>query len=158
MRNTSVSTQYMWQTRGYTQGDTPCKFCVQIHARGRVNCPAWEKKCTACGQFNHSPSSKICKKRSLRNVNDEDGGEDEEDALQYLSKLEVEEFEDIKSGYKIKFYFSTNPYFSTESLCKEFQLGSSGDPTSSSTDIEWKQVMTRVQLLVGIKRLIFCEI
>jgi len=65
--------------------------------------------------------------------------EDEEDALQYLSKLEVEEFEDIKSGYKIKFYFSTNPYFSNESLCKEFQLGSSGDPTSSSTDIEWKQ-------------------
>ena len=66
--------------------------------------------------------------------------EDEEDALQYLSKLEVEEFEDIKSGYKIKFFFSTNPYFSNESLCKEFQLGTSGDPTSSSTSIEWKEV------------------
>ena len=66
--------------------------------------------------------------------------EDEEDALQYLSKLEVEEFEDIKSGYKIKFHFSTNPYFSNESLCKEFQLGTSGDPTSSSTSIEWKEV------------------
>merc|ERR1712210_37143 len=56
-----------------------------------------------------------------------------------LSKLEVEEFEDIKSGYKIKFHFSTNPYFSNESLCKEFQLGTSGDPTSSSTSIEWKE-------------------
>jgi len=65
--------------------------------------------------------------------------EDEEDALQYLSKLEVEEFEDIKSGYKIKFHFSANPYFSNESLCKEFQLGTSGDPTSSSTSIEWKE-------------------
>merc|ERR1719170_59984 len=65
--------------------------------------------------------------------------EDEEDALQYLSKLEVEEFEDIKSGYKIKFHFSTNPYFSNDSLCKEFQLGTSGDPTSSSTAIEWKE-------------------
>merc|ERR1719232_2563939 len=65
--------------------------------------------------------------------------EDEEDALQYLSKLEVEEFEDIKSGYKIKFHFSTNPYFSNTSLCKEFQLGSSGDPTSTSTAIEWKE-------------------
>merc|ERR1719392_26021 len=65
--------------------------------------------------------------------------EDEEDALQYLDRLEVEEFEDIKSGYKIKFHFSTNPYFSNESLCKEFQLGTSGDPTSSSTSIEWKE-------------------
>merc|ERR1719195_2022541 len=65
--------------------------------------------------------------------------EDEEDALQYLDRLEVEEFEDIKSGYKIQFHFSTNPYFSNSSLCKEFQLGSSGDPTSSSTDIEWKE-------------------
>jgi template-activating factor I len=26
--------------------------------------------------------------------------EDEEDCLHYLSKLEVEEFEDIKSGYR----------------------------------------------------------
>ena len=66
--------------------------------------------------------------------------EDEEDALQYLSKLEVEEFEDIKSGYKIKFHFSTNPYFTNDSLCKEFQLGTTGDPTSSSTPIEWKEV------------------
>jgi len=65
--------------------------------------------------------------------------EDEEDALQYLSKLEVEEFEDIKSGYKIKFHFSANPYFSNDSLCKEFQLGTSGDPTSTSTAIEWKE-------------------
>merc|ERR1719187_1121496 len=61
--------------------------------------------------------------------------EDEEDALQYLTKLEVEEFEDIKSGYKIIFHFSENPYFSNSSLCKEFQLGSTGDPTSSSTEI-----------------------
>merc|ERR1719348_208943 len=65
--------------------------------------------------------------------------EDEEDALQYLAKLEVEEFEDIKSGYKIIFHFSENPSFSNPSLCKEFQLGSSGDPTSSSTEIGWKE-------------------
>jgi len=64
--------------------------------------------------------------------------EDEEDALQYLSKLEVDEFEDIKSGYKIKFHFTSNPYFTNEELVKEFQLGSSGDPTSTSTEISWK--------------------
>ena len=73
--------------------------------------------------------------------------EDEEDALQYLAKLEVEEFEDIKSGYKIKFHFSANPYFSNESLCKEFQLGTSGDPTSSSTSIDWKEVNTWLAVL-----------
>ena len=29
--------------------------------------------------------------------------EEDEEALQYMTFLEVEEFEDIKSGYKIKF-------------------------------------------------------
>ena len=65
--------------------------------------------------------------------------EEEEDCLQYLDKLEVEEFEDIKSGFKIQFNFSDNPYFSTKVLCKEFHLGSSGDPESKSTDIQWKE-------------------
>jgi len=64
--------------------------------------------------------------------------EDEEDALQYLSKLEVEEFEDIKSGYKINFHFDTNPYFENDILCKEYQLDGKGDPTSTSTDLKWK--------------------
>merc|ERR1719511_400559 len=31
--------------------------------------------------------------------------EEEEEALQYLNRLEVEEFEDIKSGYRIKLHF-----------------------------------------------------
>ncbi len=65
--------------------------------------------------------------------------EDEEECLQYLNKLEVEEFEDIKSGYRIKLFFDENPYFSNESLTKEFHLGSSGDPASQSTTIEWKE-------------------
>ena len=29
--------------------------------------------------------------------------EEDEEALQYMTSLEVEEFEDIKSGYRIKF-------------------------------------------------------
>ena len=33
-------------------------------------------------------------------------GEEDEDALQYLTSISVEEFEDIKSGYKIKFQVS----------------------------------------------------
>merc|ERR1712018_706118 len=67
--------------------------------------------------------------------------EDEEDCLQYLNKLEVEEFEDIKSGYRIKLYFDKNPYFDNEFLIKEFHLGSSGDPASQSTPIQWKEGM-----------------
>ncbi|XP_066599208.1 protein SET isoform X1 [Prorops nasuta] len=64
--------------------------------------------------------------------------EDEEDALRYLNKLEVEEFEDIKSGYRINFHFEENPYFENKTLTKEFHLGSSGDPASQSTAIRWK--------------------
>merc|ERR1712018_121463 len=67
--------------------------------------------------------------------------EDEEDCLQYLNKLEVEEFEDIKSGYRIKLYFDKNPYFDNDVLTKEFHLGSSGDPASQSTPIQWKEGM-----------------
>jgi len=66
--------------------------------------------------------------------------EDEEDALQYLNRLEVEEFEDIKSGYRIKLHFdaASNPYFANAVLTKEFLL-SSGEPSSSSTPIQWKE-------------------
>merc|ERR1711981_1238591 len=67
--------------------------------------------------------------------------EDEDDCLQYLNKLEVEEFEDIKSGYRIKLYFDKNPYFDNDCLTKEFHLGSSGDPASQSTPIQWKEGM-----------------
>lgn len=52
--------------------------------------------------------------------------EDEEECLHYLSKLEVEEFEDIKSGYRIKFTFDENPYFENDVLVKEFHLGAGG--------------------------------
>ncbi|PRD28897.1 UNVERIFIED_CONTAM: Set [Trichonephila clavipes] len=52
--------------------------------------------------------------------------EEEEECLHFLTKLEVEEFEDIKSGYRIKFYFDENPYFENDVIVKEFHLGSSG--------------------------------
>ncbi|GIY78892.1 protein SET [Caerostris darwini] len=67
--------------------------------------------------------------------------EEEEECLHFLSKLEVEEFEDIKSGYRIKFYFDENPYFDNDVIVKEFHLGSSGDPASQSTAIKWKDGM-----------------
>ena len=48
------------------------------------------------------------------------------------------EFEDIKSGYRIDFYFDENPYFENKILSKEFHLNESGDPSSKSTEIKWK--------------------
>jgi hypothetical protein len=41
-------------------------------------------------------------------------------------QVEVEEFEDIKSGYKLSFVFDSNPYFSNDVLCKEFHLAQTG--------------------------------
>jgi template-activating factor I len=66
--------------------------------------------------------------------------EEEEDCLHFLSKMEVEEFEDIKSGYRIKFFFAANPFFENDALVKEFHLGT-GDPKSVSTEIKWKSGM-----------------
>ncbi|XP_075885578.1 SET nuclear proto-oncogene b [Nelusetta ayraudi] len=65
-------------------------------------------------------------------------GEEDEEALHYLSRVEVTEFEDIKSGYRIDFCFDENPYFENKTLSKEFNVNESGDPVSKSTEIKWK--------------------
>ena len=49
-------------------------------------------------------------------------GEEDEEALHYLTRVEVTEFEDIKSGYRIDFNFDENPYFENKILFKEFHL------------------------------------
>ncbi|XP_053419540.1 protein SET-like [Nycticebus coucang] len=65
-------------------------------------------------------------------------GEEDEEALHYLTRVEVTEFEDTKSGYGIDFYFDENPYFENKVLSKEFHLNESGDPSSKSTETKWK--------------------
>uniref|UniRef100_A0A8C2MYU2 SET protein n=1 Tax=Cricetulus griseus TaxID=10029 RepID=A0A8C2MYU2_CRIGR len=69
------------------------------------------------------------------------GEEDDEEALHYLTRVEVTEFEDIKSGYRIDFYFDENPYFENKVLSKEFNLNESGDLAPKSTEIKWKSGM-----------------
>jgi template-activating factor I len=64
--------------------------------------------------------------------------DEDEDALQYCKRIEVQEFEDIKSGYRINFYFETNPFFDNEVLFKEFHLNENGEPTCKSSEIKWK--------------------
>uniref|UniRef100_A0A8C0G992 TSPY like 1 n=1 Tax=Chelonoidis abingdonii TaxID=106734 RepID=A0A8C0G992_CHEAB len=53
----------------------------------------------------------------------------DEDALSYMTNLQVEELTHTKSGCKIKFYFSGNPYFQNEVIVKEL--------VSHSTPIRW---------------------
>jgi len=67
--------------------------------------------------------------------------EEEEECLKHLKKLEVEEFDDIKSGYRIKFHFEENPFFENNVLVKEFHLATHGEPSSKSTPIKWKPDM-----------------
>jgi template-activating factor I len=65
-------------------------------------------------------------------------GEEDEEVLQYLTRVEIQEFEDIKSGYKINFHFDENPYFDNTCITKEFHLNETGEPSSKSTPINWK--------------------
>lgn len=51
----------------------------------------------------------------------------------------MEEFEDIKSGYRINFHFRPNPFFENAIITKEFSLGGTAGPWSKSTVIEWKE-------------------
>jgi len=76
--------------------------------------------------------------------------EEEEECLHYLTKLEVEEFDDIKSGYRIKFHFDESPFFENNLLVKEFHLSTQGDPTSTSTEIKWKEGMDLTKNIVQI--------
>ncbi|XP_067832260.1 protein SET-like [Heptranchias perlo] len=76
--------------------------------------------------------------------------ESDEEAFNYMMRLEVEEFEDIKSGYRIKFNFSENPYFENSLIIKEFHLGTGGKPVSQSTPIKWKKGMDLTALSKGV--------
>ncbi|NXW88067.1 TSYL2 protein, partial [Alopecoenas beccarii] len=63
----------------------------------------------------------------------------DEDALSYMTNLQVEEFGQARSGCRIRFFFSVNPYFQNDVVAKEFVRGPSGDLVSHSTPIRWWQ-------------------
>lgn len=65
--------------------------------------------------------------------------EDDEDALHFLTKVEVHEIDDLKAGYTISFHFAENEYFSNDVISKEFHMNENGDPSSTSTPIGWKE-------------------
>lgn len=63
--------------------------------------------------------------------------EEEEECLNYLTAVEIQEFEDIKAGYKLKFAFDPNPYFENEEIVKEYNW-SGAEPHCTTTEIKWK--------------------
>jgi len=86
--------------------------------------------------------------------------EKDEEALAYLSEMEVEEFDDIKSGYKITFRWrSDNPFFTNDVLVKEFHISDEAaeaeEAASKATEIKWKpgkSLAPKPELKAGMKR------
>ncbi|CAF1136369.1 unnamed protein product [Didymodactylos carnosus] len=64
--------------------------------------------------------------------------QDDEAILQHLKRVDVEEHEDIKSGYRIKFTFDQNNYFDNDVLVKEFNINEASETTCKTTAIRWK--------------------
>ncbi|XP_026115399.1 putative testis-specific Y-encoded-like protein 3 isoform X1 [Carassius auratus] len=71
--------------------------------------------------------------------------ETDEDALSYMTNLEIESFKNNKLGYRICFHFRRNPFFQNKMIVKEIHLGMGGSPVSFSNPILWQ----RGQNLVG---------
>lgn len=81
--------------------------------------------------------------------------EEEEKCLQYLRDVVVEENDDIKSGYKIRFLFDANPFFENSELMKDVHLpyGSETDVSAADdrpyivcTEIKWKPGMNLLSM------------
>ncbi|XP_056629280.1 testis specific protein Y-linked [Triplophysa dalaica] len=63
--------------------------------------------------------------------------ETDEDALSYMTNLEVETFKNNKLGYRICFHFRRNPFFQNKVIVKELHLGIGGSPVSFSNPLLW---------------------
>lgn len=53
----------------YVPNVIKCKFCLKTHKRNKFACPAWGKKCIACGKLNHFKMSEVCNVATSKNVN-----------------------------------------------------------------------------------------
>jgi len=67
--------------------------------------------------------------------------EEDQNAFKHLKELNVEDFDDVKSGFKITLTFDSNPYFKNKTLAKTFQYDDEGILTVTPTKIEWKEGM-----------------
>ncbi|KAM9785936.1 testis specific protein Y-linked [Neosynchiropus ocellatus] len=63
--------------------------------------------------------------------------ETDEDALSYMTDLEVKSVKNNKLGFRIRFHFRRNPYFQNNIIMKELHLGVGGQAMSFSNPILW---------------------
>ncbi|XP_038971677.1 NAP1-related protein 2-like [Phoenix dactylifera] len=67
--------------------------------------------------------------------------EEDQKIFKYLVSLDVEDCQDLKSGYSIIFNFSPNPYFEDTKLVKTYSFTEEGVANITGTTIKWKEGM-----------------
>jgi len=87
--------------------------------------------------------------------------EDDQKIFKHLVSIDVDEFQDIKSGYSITLTFSSNSYFEDTKLMKTCSLSDDGNITVEATSIKWKAGMDiangKAYTKDGLKRLLIDE-
>merc|ERR1712179_12331 len=59
--------------------------------------------------------------------------------MKTLTKIEVEEDDDIKSGFSIRFHFAQNEHFANDVIEKKFHIDGEGVVKNETTEIKWKK-------------------
>ncbi|XP_051217665.1 NAP1-related protein 1 [Lolium perenne] len=87
--------------------------------------------------------------------------EDDQKIFKHLESIDVDEFQDIKSGYSITMTFSSNQYFEDTKLTKTLSFSDDGNITVKATSIKWKDRMDiangKAYTKDGFKRLLIDE-
>lgn len=87
--------------------------------------------------------------------------EDDQKIFKHLESIDVDEFQDIKSGYSITLTFSSNQYFEDTKLTKTLSFSDDGNITVKATSIKWKDGMDiangKAYTKDGFKRLLIDE-
>eukprot|EP00668_Euglena_longa_P040481 GGOE01053302.1.p1 GENE.GGOE01053302.1~~GGOE01053302.1.p1 ORF type:complete len:159 (+),score=48.10 GGOE01053302.1:480-956(+) len=63
---------------------------------------------------------------------------EDEDIFKYITNVNVEEKEDIKTGFKISVTFKENPYFTNTELWKDLTFTASNETEISQSGVCWK--------------------
>ncbi|XGW26367.1 hypothetical protein V3C99_007185 [Haemonchus contortus] len=95
--------------------------------------PQYEKRCEMIKKIPNFWCTAFLNHPQLSSIIDES----EEQALTHLSNIEVDEFDDIKSGFRLRFFFTPNEFFENEKIEKEYNLGDT--PSTTGTTIRWKE-------------------
>lgn len=77
---------------------------------------------------------------------------EDEDCLHYMVSLDVEEFEDIKSGYTLKFHFVENPYITNDVVQREVRLIDREEVLTAASALEYQDTPKAKSLKAIVER------